>query len=259
MLGKIISIMDAKTSASAEYTPRITNVLPAREEVEIKIASEHTPDPIKKVEDIYRISDYFIERERYRDNMLFISGINFGLRIGDLLQLRVMQLLKPDGTFQKNITLIEQKTEHTRKVLQNRHITINEAVVEAASLYFSHTEDVSMSDYLFKSLGNRGKNSGKPLDRKSVDRILKQVSADLGLTAHVATHTLRKTFAYHQLRMSNHDPRKLVLLQQMFGHSSQLITLRYAGITAEEIGAAYEELNLGKRGAHKVIDFTVVA
>jgi integrase len=61
----------------------------------------------------------------------------------------------------------------------------------------------------------------------------------------VSTHTLRKTFAYHQMLMSNNDPRKLLLLSKMLGHSSVTMTLEYIGITNEEIEQAYRELNLG--------------
>ena len=45
--------------------------------------------------------------------------------------------------------------------------------------------------------------------------------------------------------MSNNDHRKLLLLQKMMNHSSPAQTLDYIGITAEEIEAAYKELNLG--------------
>ena len=45
--------------------------------------------------------------------------------------------------------------------------------------------------------------------------------------------------------MSGNDPRKLLLLQKMFGHSSAAQTLDYIGITSEEIDDAYRNLNLG--------------
>jgi site-specific recombinase XerD len=77
------------------------------------------------------------------------------------------------------------------------------------------------------------------------DHIIKGIGRDLGLSNKMATHTLRKTFAFHQMAMSNNDPRKLLLLQKMFGHSSAAQTLDYIGITTEEIEDAYKKLNLG--------------
>ena len=98
---------------------------------------------------------------------------------------------------------------------------------------------------MFQSQSNHGKNTGKPLNRKSFDRILKGIAEDLGLEMHMSTHTLRKTFCYHQMLVSGNDSRKLLLLQKIMGHSSVAQTLDYIGITKEEIVAAYKELNLG--------------
>lgn len=60
-----------------------------------------------------------------------------------------------------------------------------------------------------------------------------------------------KTFEIRQ-----NDPRKLLLLQKMFGHSSAAQTLDYIGITGEEIEKAYMELNLGSK-KHYLIDSTI--
>ena len=47
--------------------------------------------------------------------------------------------------------------------------------------------------------------------------------------------------------MNNNDPRKLLVLQKIFGHSSASQTMEYIGITDEEITEAYMRLNLGGR------------
>ena len=73
----------------------------------------------------------------------------------------------------------------------------------------------------------------------------------------MSTHTLRKTFAYHQMLMSNNDHRKLLLLQKMFGHSSVSQTLDYIGITNEEIEDAYKSLNLGLLPNNNLLDSTI--
>ena len=89
------------------------------------------------------------------------------------------------------------------------------------------------------------------MNRSSVHRILKEVASELGLDIQIATHTLRKTFAYHQMLISNNDPRRLLLLQKMFGHSSVAQTLDYIGITNEEIRDAYLSLNLDGKKAYE--------
>ena len=227
-------------------------IQPAEEQVQIEIANEHTSEPIKSLDDINRISRYLIDNGRYRDNMLFIVGINFGLRISDLLQLRFTQLINDDFSFKTTFPILEKKTRNTRKVQRNRYISINDAVMDAVTLYLKHTH-CKLDDYLFRSESNRGSNQNKPMSRMSADRILKGIANDLSLENKMATHSLRKTFAYHQMVMSNNDPRKLLLLQKMFGHSSAAQTLDYIGITGEEIEDAYMKLNLGSQ-KHYLID-----
>lgn len=230
-------------------------IQPAEEQVHIEIANEHTAEPIKSLEDIDRISEYLINNGRYRDNMLFIVGINFGLRISDLLQLRFTQLINDDFTFKTTFPVLEKKTRNTRKVQRNRYISINDAVVDAVTLYLQHNQ-CKLDDFLFRSESNRGSNLNKPMSRMSADRILKGIAEDLHLDIKIATHSLRKSFAYHQMVMSNNDPRKLLLLQKMFGHSSVAQTLDYIGITEEEIEDAYMKLNLGSR-RHYLVDSNI--
>lgn len=220
-------------------------IRPAESEVHIEIANEHTSEPIKSLDEIKRISRYLIDNKRYRDNMLFIVGINFGLRVSDLLQLRFTHLIDDNFTFKTSFPILEKKTKNTRKVKRNRYITINKAVMDAVTLYLSNTKGCKLDDFMFRSESNRGSNLNRPMSRAAVDYILKEIACTLKLENKVATHTLRKTFAYHQMVMSNNDPRKLLLLQKMFGHSSAAQTLDYIGITGEEIEDAYLKLNLG--------------
>lgn len=225
-------------------------MLPAAGHIEVEVAEEHTAEPIKSIQDIARISEYLIRNERYRDNMLFIVGINFGLRVSDLLQLRFYQLIDKDFSFKTTFPILEKKTRNTRKVMRNRYITINEAVMDAITLFLQHNTR-KLDDYMFRSESNRSGGQNKPMTRMSVDRILKEIADTLGIQAKVSTHTLRKTFGYHQMVMSGNDPRKLLLLQKIFGHSSSVQTLDYIGITGEEIEGAYTQLNLGGRNCYE--------
>lgn len=220
-------------------------IAPPVEEVKNDVVQEHSAEPIKKMEDINRISEYLIQNERYRDNMLFIVGINFGLRVSDLRELRFSDIINLNLTFKDSFPVFEKKTRNTRKRKKNRYITINDAVVESVTLYLQNTPNVKMSDYMFRSESNRGGNQNVPLSNKSIDRILKGIAYDLDLTFRMSTHTLRKTFCYHQMLMSNNDPRKLMLLQKMMNHASPAQTLDYIGLTYEEMQEAYRELNLG--------------
>lgn len=232
-------------------------IAPAKENVVCDLAPEHAAEPIKNMDDILKISKYLISHKRYRDNMLFIVGINFGLRVSDLRMLRFSNLINDNLTFKDSFAVFEKKTRNTRKRKKNRYITINHAVVEAVTLYLEHTEGVCMSDFLFRSESNRGKDKNEPLSIKSIDRILKGIANDLSLNIKMSTHTLRKTFCYHQMLMSHNDARKLLLLQKMLNHSSPAQTLDYIGITAEEIDEAYKKLNLGSINYNYLIDSSI--
>lgn len=217
----------------------------ATEEAAEEVVEEKTSDPIKKMEDIERICNYLKENKKYRDYMLFVVGINFGLRVSDLRKLRFSNIINDNLVFKDKFPVFEQKTRNTRKKKINRYITVNEAVVEAVTLYLENTPGVSLSDYMFRSKSNNGSNVNKPLNARSINEIMYKIADTLNLDMNVSTHTLRKTFGYHQLVMSHNDPRKLMLLQKIFNHSSIAQTLTYIGITDEEIDEAYRNLNLG--------------
>lgn len=231
-------------------------IAPAVEDTSYAVADDHASDPIKDIKTIERISDWLISHGRYRDNMLFIVGINFGLRVSDLLTLRFSHIINDDFTFKTTFPILEKKTKNTRKVQKNRYVSVNNAVIDAVIMYLSNTEGVTLSDYMFRSISNNGGNVNKPIHRNSVERLLKNIGKELGLTEHIATHTLRKTFGYHQMLISGNDPRKLLLLQKIFGHSSSAQTLQYIGITGEEIEQAYLDLNLGS-GDRYLVDSKV--
>lgn len=232
-------------------------ISPAKEVTHCELAPEHTSEPIKSLDDIDRISEYLISSKRYRDNMLFIVGINFGLRVSDLRELRFSNLINENFMFKDSFPVFEKKTRNTRTRKKNRYITINTAVIEAVTLYLENTPDIHLSDYMFRSQSNRGYNINEPLSAKSIDRILKGIAKDLSLVTKISTHSLRKTFGYHQMVMSNNDSRKLLLLQKIFNHSSPAQTLDYIGITGEEIEEAYKKLNLGSNHNY-LVDSNIV-
>lgn len=236
-------------------------IAPATEDTSSVLAPEHTSEPIKSMDDIIRVSKYLIANKRFRDNMLFIVGINFGLRVSDLRMLRFSNLIVSNNgvqMFRDSFPIFEQKTRNTRKHKRNRYITINTAVQDAVILYLENTHNVTLSDYMFRSESNNGRSNNTPISRKAIDMILKGIAADMDMNIHMSTHTLRKTFAYHQMLMSHNDPRKLLLLQKMMGHSSAAQTLDYIGITGEEIEEAYRCLNLGSTTCNYLIDGSVI-
>lgn len=232
-------------------------IAPAAEETSCELAPDHAAEPIKSMDDIMRISRYLIENKRYRDNMLFIVGINFGLRASDLRMLRFSNIINENFTFRDSFPVFEKKTRNTRKRKKNRYVTINAAVIDAVTLYLENVPGVCLSDYMFRSQSNRGCNLNEPISVRSIDRLLKGIADDLSLSTKISTHTLRKTFCYWMMVRGGNDQRRLLLVQKMLNHSTPAQTLDYIGITAEEINTAYKELNLGSAYPLCLVDGTI--
>jgi len=156
-----------------------------------------------------------------RNFCLFVLGINTNLRASDLRQVKVADVrhLGEGDTME----LREQKTGKARR------ITLNAAVVEAV-LKLLASDESNDTDYLFKS--QRG---GQAVSVSSINRLVKMWCEDVGLRGNYGSHTLRKTWGYHQ-RLAGTD---IPTLMVMFNHSSQKQTLDYLCIQAEEIQDAY--------------------
>jgi integrase len=82
---------------------------------------------------------------------------------------------------------------------------------------------------------------GGPLGRHWAFKILQDAGKSIGLP-HIGTHTLRKTFGYHAFKATKGN---IALVQKILGHTYPEITLRYIGITKDEIDQVYLNLKLG--------------
>ena len=91
-------------------------------------------------------------------------------------------------------------------------------------------------DYLFK--GRNGEN--KPISRVMAYMIINQACKKTHITDNVGTHTLRKTFGYHHYQ-TFHD---VAILQYLLNHSSPSITLRYIGITQDNVEDTLKQFEL---------------
>lgn len=160
-----------------------------------------------------------LKEKNYRDYMVFTMGINVGLRISDLLPLRVEQLLD-----KQYLEIVEEKTNKPKRFLINSQIQ-NEIKMYVEAL------GLEPSDYMFNS-----RFKGKHLSRIQCWRVLEATAKELGIEGF-GTHSLRKTFGYHHFKRN----KDLAMLQKIFNHSSQSVTLAYIGLTDEEIDKTIED------------------
>jgi integrase len=190
--------------------------------------------PFKNVEDIAKIKNYFLNKKQYRNYTLFVLGINTGLRCGDILNLEWNDVLDNTGCVLDKIVVREEKTEKFRPIY------FNASVKEALTLLQKKEKRTpTPAGYIFKSQRN------DHLEVNSVYRMLKDTAKEVGITFNVGTHSMRKTWGYHQyISHVDSNPKFILELQKMFNHSSSEITLAYIGITDECNEQYYNDINL---------------
>ena len=71
-------------------------------------------------------------------------------------------------------------------------------------------------------------------------RFINEACHEVGVQTRVGTHTMRKTFGYFYYKQYN----DVVLLQRILNHSNPAVTLRYIGISQEEIDVSYNNFEL---------------
>lgn len=170
-----------------------------------------------------------LKANNIRDYLLFVMGINVGLRISDLLNLKISDVYS-NGKVKNEVTIQEGKTDKTRT------FTLNKSTSNAIKEYLSTLNDYDLDWYLFKSR----KGDNKPISRVQAWQVLNDSAKLAGIKEDIGTHTLRKTFGYWSYKQGI----DITLLQKIFNHSSPAITLRYIGITQEDIRDVYNNLNL---------------
>lgn len=182
-------------------------------------------EPIKDKSQVKAVEKY-LENYSKRNQLIFIFGINTGLRVSDILELDIQ-----DVKNKSYIEIREKKTgKYKRFPLNNKLKTLIKEYLKEREQNYSITE----GEPLFI-----GKKHCR-LNRSQVYRFLRDACKKVGLNINAGTHTMRKTFGYHHYKQFN----DIALLQKILNHSSPSITLRYIGIDQETIDISYNSFEL---------------
>ncbi|EGP4821830.1 TPA: tyrosine-type recombinase/integrase [Enterococcus faecium] len=157
-----------------------------------------------------------------RDYLVMAIGIKTGLRISDILNLKVSDVKNKIQTEIVEIKTGKKRTVHLKSLTSN--------IID-----YLNTEHDAESEWLFPSPTDNTKH----LASHQYYKILQRVADNLNLD-YIGTHTLRKTFSYFFLKQNKGD---IVTLMKILNHSSQAVTLRYAGIEEEDIKAKLEDFD----------------
>ena len=137
-------------------------------------------EPIKNIEDINKIKDY-LKSKNLRNYLIFVMGINTGIKTCQMLELRVQDILDNESKIRSHISIngIEYDiTSNTKKAIEE--YILSTAIEE------------NKGSYLFKS--NKG---DLPIDRSHLYRILNDAAKKCEIDLAIGNETLRKTFGYH--------------------------------------------------------------
>lgn len=177
-------------------------------------------DPIKDIKSINKIKE-ILKRQSQRDLLLFVLGINTGIRVSDLLSLRISDVW--DGNEIKEFIYIADINNNDTECKNNndpKAYFLNNSVKKELKKYFSQ-HDFTDCDFLFKS-----KKNNQPITRQQAYRIINNAAKGAGIQGKIGTHTIRKTFGYHAYRKGI----AISIIMSIYNHHSSAETLRYLGI-----------------------------
>ena len=173
-----------------------------------------------------------------RNKLLFLIGINIGIRASDLRSLKWSFFLNEDGTFKDVYILQPMKQKKYGKFVK---LYFNQTVKRAVQNYLFTYPYEDIDEYLFTS-----RKGNEPIDVRSLWRIISNVAKEAGIKQNVGSHSLRKTWGYWCWHNAEDKNKALVIIQKCLGHSSTQVTLRYIGVQDKEIADIYYSIELGE-------------
>ena len=170
-----------------------------------------------------------------RNRGLFMLGVSTGGRISELLSLTisdVYQNKKPVGDLLFKKSVVKGK-ENSRAVPVNRDG--RQAIDDLIRWHIKTYGTTENNRPLFPSRNGDGQ---KPLSRRNAHDVLKMAFMRAGLNGHIATHSLRKSFA-QRLYEATGD---IFAVQEMLGHRNVSTTQKYLGVNYSSIKKAVEKM-----------------
>jgi integrase len=184
--------------------------------------SKGTMEPIRDRKQINDIKNWLLNEQGVKYSFLFLLGVNTGLRISDLLRLRVR-----DVKDKAVLTVVMEKTEKEVKIPLN--FFIRQEITQ-------YVEFKSENEYLFLNRSRSG-----AITRQRVSQVFKKVSAAFKIEKF-NTHSMRKTFGYWYYL----EKKDVYFLMKLFGHKTQAQTLDYIGIELDMLRDSIESFSLGQ-------------
>lgn len=160
----------------------------------------------------------YLKRHSERDYVLFVFGINTGLKITEMLDIKVGDIWGNEGCLRDFFLLPYKESRNTKEVYLNHK-------VRKAVLHYIQANHLNSDDYLFQSTKTQ-----KPITRQQAYRTIHHAAEAVGIQGKIGTNSMRKTFGFHAYKRGV----AISLLQKHFNHSTPSETLKYLGISKDE-------------------------
>jgi len=256
-------------------TPALRRLAGKRPEDEVEKRVETGSESIKSEEELMLLLEASLGRgsgdsnlQRVRVGIQIVIGCNFGLRISDIVKLRWKDLYEceiEDTGNASRWTMRECVVVKEEKSQKNRALYPNESLRLAVDWYKAFEErrrviGLDINEYLFigeknkKYIANEAPGAVKafvqcPIYESTMRDDMSSLVKACKVNHRVTPHSLRKTFGYFMGQITGeseaYSNRSTSVVQKIFNHSDQRITLRYVGLDTDEVRSYYQELNLG--------------
>lgn len=173
-------------------------------------------------EEVERVSK---ELGSLRDKALWMLGVKSGLRISELLSLKIQDVME-HGQVGSCVTVSKK---NTKGKVESRNIPLTGSAKEALKEYLQSIQ-FTLDQPLFKS-----NKSDQAITRMQAHRILKNAFNGLRLQGKCATHSMRKTYAH---KVHKALGGKIEMTQIAMGHKSLSSTAKYIQVNREEVEKA---------------------
>ena len=187
--------------------------------------------------EIRLVSACFDGTYEVRNRGLFILGVSTGGRISELLSLRIGDVYQngkavSDLLYDKSIV---KGGEVSRAVPVNTDGM--RAIDDLIRWHREQYRNTRASRPLFPSRNGKGR---KALSRREAHTVLKTAFLMAGLNGHLATHSLRKSFAQRLYEQTG----DVFVVQEMLGHKSIATTQKYLGVDYATVRDALQKMSL---------------
>lgn len=185
----------------------------------------NTMQPIRKLETIHDMEATLARLEDEHGKRMFLLfevGLRLGLRVSDLITLKVGDLRG-----QQVYTFLPQKQSHKKSA---RPITIT-IEPQLRKIIRERTKDMGEKDWLFPSRQRTPGKQPNHISRYTALRDMKTIQRITNCPIPLGCHSLRKTFGYQYYQV-DHD---VANLQKWFYHENPSTTLIYIGVTTDNL------------------------